>query len=153
MALWPLLGPLHRRAVLWGAVAWFALYIVFVVIAPNLSSDDVSRPSLAPRSTMAIALLSYLIPGIVTGYMARRSPLMHGAILGLLAGAGPAVLVVLAEIVTSPWIASPSDGLSQAWAWQAVVPHSWPCLIFVPVATAVTHAILRRRSKSTPSPR
>lgn len=105
-----------------GVIVWIALYGIFSVIAPNLLSDDASRPPVAPRYTVGFAFLSYLVAGIVTGFMAKRSPLMQGALLGLVAAAIPVVFALLVTVVTSPWIAGPHGGLSRFFAWEAFVP-------------------------------
>lgn len=87
MAFQPLLSRPNSQAILLGAGAFIFLYFGLIGYL-NLAtrSTESGEPNFgligSPVFGMAWGLLQYILPGLVTGYFAKRSPLMYGAILG-----------------------------------------------------------------------
>ena len=84
MSLRPLISKPSAKAL---ALGVFAMVLIFVlcnvalnVVSPKWSFD----PDGTHIGSFSIPLITYLASGAVVGYIAKRSPLMHGALLGIL---------------------------------------------------------------------
>jgi hypothetical protein len=90
MAFRPLLSRPSHAAVLSGAAIFLLLYfgllgyLQFAMRSDKGGKSDVGLIA-HPMFGMTWGFLQYVLPGFITGYLAKRSPLMHGAILGAIA--------------------------------------------------------------------
>ena len=87
MRIRPLLSRPNPQAVLLGAGAFIVLYFGLIgYLHLAVRSTENSEPDFgligSPFFGMAWGLFQYIVPGFITGYLAKRSSLMHGAILG-----------------------------------------------------------------------
>ena len=82
----PIVSSPNFRALGLGVLSYFVLGIIVGLLVPHLPH----------RAGAALFSLLLLLPGVVLGITAKRSPLMHGVLLGLLIVAFMAILIVIA---------------------------------------------------------
>jgi hypothetical protein len=70
-----------------GVLSYFALAIIVGWLLPHLS----------PGMGAVIGALLFISPGVLLGFIAKRSPLMHGLLLGVLTVAFMAILVAVTD--------------------------------------------------------
>lgn len=96
MPIRPIVSRPSLKALAWGAGVMILVFVLLTA-AINLAlprwSFDVD---FGKTIGLLVLLSSYLVAGIVTGIRARRSPLMHGVVLGL-------VIVALFAAMSPPY--------------------------------------------------
>jgi len=92
----------------------------------NLASPSwSSEASLSPIVDRVFPIASYLASGFVVGYLAKRAPLMHGALLGLLVmGLFAGVAFVLAGELSWERFSQLAVGAMVVCALGAIVGNS-----------------------------
>ena len=89
MPFTPIVSAPNPRALGLGVLSYFVLALLGGLLLPHL-----------PRGLGAVFLALFLIlPGGVAGFLAKRSPLMHGLLLGLLIVAFTAILFLIAGML------------------------------------------------------
>jgi len=88
MAFQPFISKPNPHAIALATVLYGLLYFVFITalkISMSPAADAVTDTGLwGNRIFMTIfGYMQYLLPGLVVGYLARRSPMMHGYLLGI----------------------------------------------------------------------
>ena len=86
MSVRPLISPPHWKAL---AIAALCFAVVYPIAAWAL-------PSLPPALALLLFVALLIGCGVVVGYIANRSPLMHGVLLGALLGV--VAIVVLGTV-------------------------------------------------------
>jgi len=84
MSFRPLIAKPNTLALGLGIIAMVLMYGI-VTLALNLARPRWSYEADGSRVvSLLVPIVSYLVSGCVVGYLAKRGPLMHGALLGLL---------------------------------------------------------------------
>ena len=84
---------INVRAVLVGVVTFPIVYVVGAFLGNLIVKHPTESPGLWLSTAAIFAVLLWLLPGFTTGYIAKRSPLTHGLLLG--AGSVLLTLVIL----------------------------------------------------------
>lgn len=89
MAFRPFFSRPNPQAVLLGTGTFLLLYFGLIgylnmAIRPGENGEPNFGLIGSPWFGPAWGLLQYVLPGFITGYLAKRSSLMHGAILGIM---------------------------------------------------------------------
>jgi len=79
MALRPIVGKPNFIALGLAVVAMVLIYVASSVVVNSIVGPDGGG-----FEWLTVSVVSYTVSGVVVGYWAKRSPLMHGAVLGVL---------------------------------------------------------------------
>ena len=86
MSFRPIISQPSRKALLRGVLTMLLVYVAGMIMLNFVLSHSSVDADPDPNDIAAelIPLLVYLASGFVVGFNARRSPLMHGALLGFI---------------------------------------------------------------------
>jgi hypothetical protein len=123
MSFAPLISTPHVRALALALVTFAALYLFLaIVVAPELvaprTNETVSLSVVGRIVVTAWGFIQYIVPGFIVGYVARRSPLMHGWLLGALS----AVVIRVYEVLS---FGGDVLGSERDFAWWVLIGAIW----------------------------
>jgi hypothetical protein len=123
MAFAPLISAPHVRGLALSFAGFAAMFLFLaIVIAPELFSPgrgDAVPLSGVGRITVTVwGFVQYIVPGFIVGYVARRSPLMHGWLLGALS----ALFIRGYEALS---VGGDAPGSAQDLVWWILIGGIW----------------------------
>lgn len=123
MSFAPLISRPHVRGLALSLVTFAAFYLFLaIVVAPELvaprGNETVSLSAVGRIVVTVWGLVQYIVPGFIVGYVAHRSPLMHGWLLGALS----ALLIRAYEALS---FEGEALGSARDFAWWVLIGGIW----------------------------
>jgi len=105
----PIISRPSRKALLRGVATMLLGYAISMIVLNLVLSHSAVDVDPDPNDIAAevIPILVYLTSGFVAGFIARRSPLMHGALLGFIIASVFLVPPLLFVLIPQTWIRHP----------------------------------------------
>jgi len=110
MAFRPILSVPKPIALALGSVSFLVLYAVSVWLLPRIS----------PTVGLPLFISIFILSGCIAGYIAKQSPLMHGALVGILSGILAITYVAIVDGVGFAGIGSFIKAVTPVVAYMAI---------------------------------
>jgi putative membrane protein (TIGR04086 family) len=147
MPFHPIISQPSRRALLRGVATMLLVYAASMIVL-NLvlrySSID-ADPDPNDIAAEVIPLLAYFTSGFVAGFVARRSPLMNGALLGFVIASMFLVPPLLFVLIPQSWIQHPFNDYFDELSWFAFLRFTIGAMLVCSLAAILGDYVSTRR--------